>query len=113
MTAAAAGEVALRWQRVGLLSEIPRMGAKTLEHPEGRIAVFRTADDQVFALNDACPHRGGPLSQGIVSGCRVYCPLHDWCIELDSGQAVAPDEGLTGTLATRVDDNVVFVAFPA
>ncbi len=112
MTAMPASEAAPQWQRVGLLNEIPRMGAKTLTHPGGRVAVFRTADDQVFALDDACPHRGGPLSQGIVSGCRVYCPLHDWCIELQSGEAVAPDEGQTGTLATRVDGDVVFVALP-
>lgn len=101
------------WLRVGLLSEIPRMGAKTLEASIGRVAVFRTSDDQIFALEDACPHRGGPLSQGIVSGCKVYCPLHDWCIELQSGQAVAPDVGHTGTLAVRIEDNAVYVALPA
>ncbi|MBT3304959.1 MAG: Rieske 2Fe-2S domain-containing protein [Alphaproteobacteria bacterium] len=66
------------------------------------MALFRTGDDRVFALADKCPHRGGPLSQGIVHGTRVTCPMHDMVIELDTGHAVAPDEGDAQTFETRV-----------
>ena len=80
--------------RVCKLEDIPRLGARRyLGDDGGTIAVFRTADDGVFALRDACPHKGGPLSQGIVFGESVACPLHNWCIDLKSGNAAAPDEG--------------------
>jgi nitrite reductase (NADH) small subunit len=73
----------------------------------GDIAVFRTVDDEVFALRDKCPHKGGPLSQGIVSGKKVACPLHDWKINLDSGIAVAPDEGCAARYPVKVKDGFV------
>jgi nitrite reductase (NADH) small subunit len=73
------------------------------------IAVFRTAADEVFALTDRCPHRGGPLSQGIVFGTRVACPLHDWVIELKTGSAVAPDVGCTATHRVRIENGVVWL----
>lgn len=99
--------------RVCALAEIPVLGARVVQrpgHPEGDIAVFRTADDRVFALRDRCPHKGGPLSQGIVFGERVACPLHNWTIELPSGCAVEPDEGCTQAFAARVSDGDVYVA---
>ena len=82
------------WIEVGEVEDIPPLGARVVRTADGDIAVFRTADDEIFALRDKCPHKGGPLSQGIVHGKRVACPLHDWKIQLDSGDAVAPDEGL-------------------
>lgn len=104
--------VADTWTDVAALDAIPRLGARPVKLDDRKIAVFRTKDDQVFALDDACPHRGGPLSQGIVSGCKVFCPLHDWCIQLESGEAVAPDEGLTGTYPVRVIDGRVQLQIP-
>jgi nitrite reductase (NADH) small subunit len=83
---------------IGNLKDIPSMGATTVETPQGQIAIFRTSDDQVFALRDSCPHKNGPLSQGIVAGHTVTCPLHNWKIDLETGEAQAPDEGCTGTL---------------
>ena len=82
------------WVRVCALQELPELGARVLD-VEGLppIAIFRTASDQVFALRDRCPHKGGPLSQGIVAGETVTCPLHGWAIALQSGQACAPDVG--------------------
>ena len=77
------------------------------------VALFRTADDRVFALRDACPHRGGPLSQGIVHGTTVTCPLHNWKIDLASGAALAPDEGCTNVFATKVEDGMVYLALKA
>jgi nitrite reductase (NADH) small subunit len=77
------------------------------------VAVFRTANDKLFALADRCPHRGGPLSQGIVFGDRVACPLHNTCVDLDTGCAVAPDKGQVRSYAVRIDDGVVYVDLDA
>ena len=82
------------WRQVCALAEIPRLGARVVKSAHGDIAVFRNADDEVFALADKCPHKGGPLSQGIVFGRKVACPLHGWNIGLDEGNAVAPDTGV-------------------
>lgn len=98
------------WQRVCALDEIPRLGARVVQAPSGDIAVFRTDDDEVFALDDRCPHKSGPLSQGIVFGRRVACPLHNWSIGLDDGCVAAPDEGCTRVHAVRTEDGVVYVA---
>lgn len=95
------------WIEIGLLTEIPRMGARVVQTPIGDVAVFRTADDGVFAVRDRCPHRGGPLSQGIVHGHRVTCPLHNWVIDLETGSALGPDTGCTRTLAVAVIDGTV------
>jgi nitrite reductase (NADH) small subunit len=81
------------WHDIGAAEEVPRLGARVVRVGERQIAVFRTSDDAYFALDDRCPHRGGPLSQGIVHGHRVTCPLHSFVIELASGNAVAPDQG--------------------
>ena len=91
------------------LDEIPRLGSRVVEAPGGDIAVFRTADDRVFALNDKCPHKGGPLSQGIVHGDRVACPLHGWLIQLESGSAVAPDEGCVKRHEAKVEGGRVLL----
>lgn len=91
------------WIDIGQLIEIPKQGARVVRTPDGDIAVFRTVDDQVFALRDKCPHKGGPLSQGIVHGHRVACPLHDWKINLDTGMAVAPDEGCAARFPVRIE----------
>lgn len=98
------------WVEVGSLNDIPKLGARVVSTPEGDIAVFRTADDEVFALRDACPHKGGPLSQGIVHGKRVTCPLHDWKIQLDSGDAVAPDEGCAASFPVHLDGDTVMLS---
>jgi nitrite reductase (NADH) small subunit len=94
---------------VCLLEEIPPLGARVVNAGKGDIAVFRGADDEVFAVDDRCPHKGGPLSQGIVAGRRVTCPLHGMNIQLDSGEAVAPDTGCTHRYAARVDAGAVFI----
>lgn len=98
------------WIKVGTLADIPKLGSRVVRRPEGDIAVFRMADDSVLAVADRCPHRGGPLSQGIVFNGRVACPLHDWVIDLKTGSAVAPDVGCTPTYVTRVDHGVVWLS---
>ncbi len=102
----AAGE----WLDVGRLEDIPRQGARVVRRAEGDIAIFRTIVDQLFALRDRCPHKGGPLSQGMVHGLQVACPLHDWKIHLDSGQAVAPDAGCAARFPVRLDGERVLLS---
>lgn len=102
-----------RWVPVCRREEIPRAGARVCELPAGRIAVFRSVDDEVFALRDRCPHKGGPLSQGIVVGRAVTCPLHGWTIDFESGAARAPDRGCAARHAVRVDDDIVWLAIDA
>lgn len=97
------------WIKVGPLESVPRRGARVIAGARGDIAIFRTAADAIFALDDRCPHRGGPLSQGIVFGERVACPLHDWVIELKTGGAVAPDVGCTITYPVRIENGVIWL----
>lgn len=104
------GHIAAAWVDVCALEEIERQGARVVAAPGGDIAVFRTLDDAVFALLDRCPHKGGPLSQGIVHGHAVTCPLHNWVIDLGSGEAAAPDNGCTPRIPVRVQDGRVLLA---
>lgn len=81
------------WQDIGAFDDVPRRGARRVHSSGGDIAVFRTHDDKIFALIDRCPHRGGPLSQGIVHGHAVACPLHNMSIDLASGRPGGADAG--------------------
>jgi len=98
------------FKKICTLEDIPRLGSRVVKHVGGDIAVFRTAADEVFALHDKCPHKGGPLSQGIVHGTRVTCPLHGMNIELGSGDAVAPDVGHCNRFSVKVENGEVFLA---
>ena len=95
------------WKDVCALEDIPRLGSRVVKTGACDIALFRTDDDRVFALDDKCPHKGGPLSQGMVAGDRVSCPLHGWLIEMDSGRAVAPDQGCVRRHEVRVEEGRV------
>jgi len=96
------------WKTICRVDDIPRLGARKVTRKSGGdIAVFRTADDRVFALLDKCPHKGGPLSQGIVFGDSVACPLHNWTIGLVDGCAAAPDVGCAQRFSVRVEDGAV------
>jgi nitrite reductase (NADH) small subunit len=96
------------WINICLVKEIPRLGARRVARVRGSaVAVFRNADDKVFALLDRCPHKGGPLSQGIVFGESVACPLHNWAIGLNDGCARAPDAGCTPSFAVKLEGDMV------
>jgi len=97
------------WTDVGALDDIPVLGARVVKTPAGCVAVFRTDAEEVFALNDRCPHKGGPLSQGIVHGRAVTCPLHNWVIDLASGQAIGADQGHVQTIAIMVRDGRILI----
>ena len=98
------------WQAVCRVDDIPPLGARRIARELGiAVAVFRSASDQVFALLDRCPHKGGPLSQGIVFGDSVACPLHNWTIQLGDGQAKAPDIGCAVRFACKVEGGAVYL----
>lgn len=103
----------LNWLDIGRLDDIPRRGARCVKNGEMTIALFRTADDRVFALEDRCPHRGGPLSEGIVHDGCVTCPLHNWVISLETGLAQGADEGSTLSFPVRVEGDRVLLALDA
>ena len=97
------------WTEIAPLEDIPKLGSRVIKTDDFDIAVFRTASDAVFAIKDACPHKGGPLSQGIVHGTSVTCPLHNWKIDLNSGEALGPDEGCANTYSAKVENGTVYI----
>ena len=98
------------WTAICRLDDILPLGARRVARPQGvAVAVFRTADERVFALLDRCPHKGGPLSQGIVLGDSVACPLHNWTIGLTDGCARSPDEGCTPAFACKLEGGQVYL----
>ena len=98
------------WKKICLVTDIPVLGSRRVSRAQGLdVAVFRNDKDEVFALLDRCPHKGGPLSQGIVFGTHVACPLHNWQIGLCDGQASSPDEGCTPKFSVKVEDGLVFL----
>ena len=98
---------------IGAFEDVPPQGARVVETAGGRVAIFRTAEDMVFAIADRCPHLGGPLSQGIVHGDRVTCPLHNLIIDLSSGSAIEPDEGCVARYDIRVEEGRVLLEVSA
>ena len=103
MTKASTNKPAEQWVDIGALTDIPMRGARLVKSPTGCIAVFRTAHDLAYAIDDKCPHKGGPLSQGIVHGTSVTCPLHNWVISLETGQAQGADSGSVRTIPLRIE----------
>ena len=98
------------WIAIAKLEEIPPLGSRLLKTDSVDIAIFRTGSDEVFAVRDQCPHRGGPLSQGLVHGNSVSCPLHNWNIDLSSGEVMAPDEGCVHTYPVKVEQGIIYLA---
>lgn len=99
----------MAWKKVCPLDDIKKLGSRVVRNDNREIGVFRTEDDRVFAVNNLCPHKKGPLSQGIVHGDKVTCPLHNWKISLETGKADEPDEGETTCYPTKVEDGIVFL----
>jgi len=102
--------MSIQWKAVCKVADIPVLGARVVHRAaQPDVAIFRNSEDKIFALLDRCPHKGGPLSQGIVFGERVACPLHNVNVELHSGCAVAPDEGCTQKFSVKVEDGQVYL----
>lgn len=91
------------WIDVGSPEDVPVQASRRVETPRGEIAIFKCADGTLFALRNRCPHKGGPLSEGIVHGHAVTCPLHNWVIDLASGEATGADKGCTPKIPLKVE----------
>lgn len=94
----------MSWLDIGSIDDIPVLGARIVKTAMGCVAVFRTAENEVFATSDRCPHKGGPLSEGIVHGKSVTCPLHNWVFSLETGEAQGADDGQISTFSIKVED---------
>ena len=97
------------WVDIGPLSAIPVRGARLVKTPAGCVAVFRTSEDKAYAIEDKCPHKSGPLSQGIVHDTTVTCPLHNWVISLETGKAQGADEGQVRTFPLRIESGRILL----
>jgi nitrite reductase (NADH) small subunit len=97
------------WIDIAALDAVPQRGARLVKTPHGCVAVFRTGADEVFALDNACPHKNGPLAEGIVHGNAVTCPLHNWVISLETGMVQGADEGQVATYPAKVTDGRILL----
>ncbi|CAA9385337.1 MAG: Nitrite reductase [NAD(P)H] small subunit [uncultured Rubellimicrobium sp.] len=97
------------WIDIGAVDDLPLRGSRCVQTPTGKVGVFRTADDRVFAIRNECPHKGGPLTEGIVHGHSVTCPLHNWVISLETGKAQGADEGAVETIPVKVEGGRVLL----
>jgi nitrite reductase (NADH) small subunit len=100
----------ITWHPIGNISDIPLLGARCVKTPHMKVAVFRTSEHEVYAIENRCPHKGGPLSEGIVHGAAVSCPLHNWVISLETGKALGADEGEVRTFPLRNENGQLFIA---
>lgn len=103
-------DIVKNWTEIGFISDIPLRGSRCVKYGQMTIAIFRTADDKIFALEDKCPHKNGPLSNGIVHDGCVTCPLHNWVISLETGQAQGADKGATLSFPIKIEDQKIFIA---
>ena len=97
------------WVEICEIGDIPVRGCRVVRTQHGQIAVFRTVEDEVFALEDRCPHKGGPLSQGILHGRQVTCPLHNWIINLEDGEATGADKGCARSFPVKIENGRVYL----
>ncbi len=97
------------WLKVAQIDEIPHLGSRVIKTKTKNIALFRGNQDAIFAIKDACPHKEGPLSQGIMHDNTVTCPLHHWKINLETGEALAPDEGCAQVFEVKTEAGSIFL----
>jgi nitrite reductase (NADH) small subunit len=97
------------WMDIAALDDVPQRGSRVVKTAAGCVAVFRTGADEVFALNNSCPHKGGPLSEGIVHGASVTCPLHNWVFSLETGQVQGADNGRVDTYPAKVENGRILL----
>lgn len=102
--------IPMHWIAVGSLEDIPPLGGRYVETDKGQIALLRNETDEIFAVENRCPHRGGPLSEGYVSGKVVFCPLHNWQIDLTKGEALPPDVGCVKAYPVKIESGQIFLS---
>ena len=99
----------MNWIDIGSIEEIPVRGARKVKTRAGCLAVFRTDETAVYVTSNTCPHKGGPLAEGIVHGAKVTCPLHNWVFDLETGEAQGADEGRIDTYPAKVEDGRILI----
>ncbi|MBN9887392.1 nitrite reductase small subunit NirD [Salipiger abyssi] len=99
----------MSWIDIGHIEDVPLRGARLVKTAVGCVAVFRTDETEVFAASNTCPHKQGPLSEGIVHGHKVTCPLHNWVFDLNTGEAQGADEGRIATYPVRLEDGRILL----
>lgn len=99
----------MTWIDIGALDDIPIRGARKVKTRQGCVAIFRTEEATVYATSNTCPHKGGPLEEGIVHGAKVTCPLHNWVFDLETGEAQGADEGRIATYPTKIEDGRILI----
>ncbi|MFQ6548655.1 nitrite reductase small subunit NirD [Aestuariibius sp. 2305UL40-4] len=99
----------MTWIDIGAIDDIPLRGARKVKTRDGCVAVFRTDEATVYATSNTCPHKGGPLAEGIVHGAKVTCPLHNWIFDLETGEAQGADEGRIRTYPAKVEDGRILI----
>lgn len=97
------------WIDIGTIEDIPKRGARLVKTRLGCVAIFRTAQDEIFAMDDTCPHKKGPLSEGIVHGNSVTCPLHNWVFDMNTGEAQGADSGQVATYNVDVQNGRILL----
>lgn len=98
----------MSWIDIGTLDDVPLRGARMVKTPAGCIALFRTAEEEVFAASNTCPHKGGPLADGIVHAQKITCPLHNWVFDLNTGEALGEDARIA-TYPVRIEDGRILL----
>lgn len=99
------------WYKITQIENIPQMGSRIVEILDTQIAIFKTKSDEIFAINNTCPHKQGKLSEGLVHDKIVTCPLHNWDIDLESGEALGNDTGCTNVYETKIEDGIIYLNF--
>lgn len=99
----------MAWYKITEVENIPSMGSRVVEFKELEIAIFKTKDGSVFAINNICPHKQGKLSEGLVHESIVTCPLHNWDVDLKSGEALGNDSGCTNVYETRIENEIIYL----
>ena len=100
-----------KWIKITEIENIPSMGSRVIQYGELEIAVFKTRDGSIFAINNECPHKQGKLSEGLVHDHVVTCPMHNWDIDLKSGTALGNDSGCTNTYESKIEDDIFYINF--
>ena len=98
-----------KWYKITEIENIPFMGSRKVEIGEIEIAIFKTRDGSIFAINNICPHKKGKLSEGLVHETQVTCPLHNWEIDLKTGLTLGNDKGCTRIYETRIEEGIIYI----
>lgn len=103
-----------RWMRVTDCRNIPPREGRAVRVGGREVAIFNLGD-RFLAIKNRCPHKGGPLADGIVCGAKVVCPLHAWSVNLECGSVGQPGDSraCVQTFPTRIENGVVLLELPA